>query len=325
MQDRDRIIREAVSQAIVAGYYPPNEDMVISVIDATLIDPRPGATHCLYIAVNSTAFLVTRYSDRYVVEPDLRVEAMKQEYELREAVLEHALWHFSGAESSDYQPGSGKEAREQIIAELLAEGGGREDPSFGERPVVRDVLPGIYLAPGPDGECPAVQRQWGVLLGNFYADIGLIGYNEDGTPELVAVDALFEEELPDDDSTLDPAKLRESLTELEQALPGLLKYPSRLAESESTIYGTVLTLLLESVPEPLSDPVRDFLRSFHQALAHRQQVTTWMYNGQWFAGRVLDNTLPLELVEADPATVHGPLPSEREALEKLYETFPELR
>lgn len=328
MRDYNRkIIREAVSQAIVAGYYPRNEDLVLSVIDATILDPRPGATHCFYIAVNSTAFIVTRDSENcYAVEPDLRVEVMRQEYELREAVLEHALWHFSGAESSKYRPGSGKEARERIIAELLA--GGSEDAT--SAPVVRDVLPGIYLAPGgPDGECPAVQRQWGVLLGNFYADIGLIGYNEDGTPELVAVDVLeLEEEeeepaLPDDDYTLDPEKLREALTELEQSFPGLLKYPSRLLKAESTIYGAALTLLAESAPQPLAEPVRDFLRSFHQALAHRQQVTTWDYNGQWFAGRVLDTTLPLELMEPNP--VQGPAPSEREALEKLYERFPELR
>lgn len=124
--------------------------------------------------------------------------------------------------------------------------------------------------------------------------------------------------------TMDDERLRRSLTELEQALPGLLKYPSRLAESESTIYGTALALLLESVPEPLSDPVRDFLRSFHQALAHRRKVMTWTSNDQWFAGRV-QRILPTGEPEADPATIQGPAPTEREALEMLYALYPELR
>jgi nitroimidazol reductase NimA-like FMN-containing flavoprotein (pyridoxamine 5'-phosphate oxidase superfamily) len=36
-----------------------------------------------------------------------------------------------------------------------------------------------------------VERQWSVQIGDIlnYCEIGLLGYNEDGTPELVAVDA----------------------------------------------------------------------------------------------------------------------------------------
>jgi hypothetical protein len=86
--------------------------------------------------------------------------------------------------------------------------------------------------------------------------------------------------------TLDEERLRRSLTELEQALPGLLKYPSKILESESTIYGAALALLVESVHPALADPAREFLTTFHAHLERRRRVTTWDQNGQWFAGRV---------------------------------------
>ena len=47
------------------------------------------------------------------------------------------------------------------------------------------------VAPGSeDSPCPLVQRQWSIQIGDIlnYCEVRLIGYNEDSTPELVAVD-----------------------------------------------------------------------------------------------------------------------------------------
>src|SRR5579885_1693341 len=113
----------------------------------------------------------------------------------------------------------------------------------------------------------------------------------DHDPSLQEVMANMEFEIFDereDEHVLAGLALRDDLTKLAQGLPAMLKYPSHLVEAQSTIYGTVLTLLLDrGVPKELADPVREFLNTFHNALEHRQQATTWSYNGQWFAARVV--------------------------------------
>lgn len=130
---------------------------------------------------------------------------------------------------------------------------------------------------------------------------------------------------PDDDQMISEAisndytelgaNLREGLAQLERSLPEQLKYPSRLEEAQRLIYHEVLAMLLGSgVPMDLTDPVRDFLASFHQVLAHRSQVETWQHNQYWFA---------CAFDAGSPAA--GPCGSEEEALEKLYEIHPELR
>jgi len=115
--------------------------------------------------------------------------------------------------------------------------------------------------------------------------------------------------------------LRKGLAELEQALPGLLKYPSRLPEAESTVYGVALTLLLEEMPDsPQTSAIRDFLAAFHAALSRRRRVVTWQNNGRWFAAKAR-----LEDGREQPGEEPQEAASEREALEMLYALHPELR
>lgn len=111
------------------------------------------------------------------------------------------------------------------------------------------------------------------------------------------------------------ANLAEGLAQVEQGLSDALKYPSQLQEARGTTYRTVLTMLLESgMPIELADPVRDFLASFDQALAHRRLVQTWQHNQYWFAAGFSDRGLAA-----------GPCGNEEAALEKLYALYPELR
>jgi len=148
--------------------------------------------------INRTGSMVTRYSDnRYEVTPHDQTEDQRQERELRDAVLDYALWYMAG-EGAGYHPSHSPQARAAAIKELLEEGAAREedqerreasDPQT--HPVIRDELPDIYLAPGDEASpAPLAMRQWSVTIGGYpnYCEVGLIGYNEDGSPELIAVD-----------------------------------------------------------------------------------------------------------------------------------------
>ena len=197
---RDQIIREATYEAARFGWYDTSEMaqknnlLTITVFDMTSIEPLPDrSTHRFFVCVNATAYMVTRFSDcRYEVVAHDQGERHRQERLLRTAVLDYALWHLTG-EGAGYHPSHGEEAREAAIEELLEEYT-EEEREEGETsyPVVRDELPDISLAPGSeDSLCPLAQRQWSVQIGDIlnYCEVGLIGYNPDGTPELVAVDS----------------------------------------------------------------------------------------------------------------------------------------
>ena len=197
---RDQIIREATYEAACFGWYDTSEmaqknnRLTITVVDMARLEPlKDRNTHKFFVCVNATAYMVTRYPNCYyeVVAHD-QSERQRQERSLRTAVLDYALWYLSG-EGAGYHPSQGEEARLAAIEELLGEQT-EEEREEGETsyPVVRDELPDIYLAPGNEESLPPkVLRQWSVQIGDIlnYCEVGLLGYNQDGTPELVAVDA----------------------------------------------------------------------------------------------------------------------------------------
>lgn len=199
MPSRDEVIRLCTYYAAVDGYFDTSEAaqkaglLTISVMDMALPE---GATHRFYVMINRTGSMVTRYSDdRYEVTPGGEAESQRQERELREAVLETALWRFTG-EGALYLPGrSSQEDKERIIAELLAAGPEEEEREGGDpvnHPVIRDELPDptISLAKGPEGGvAPRVLRQWLVQIGRYlYCEVALFGYDEDGSPSLLPID-----------------------------------------------------------------------------------------------------------------------------------------
>ena len=132
--------------------------------------------------INATAYMVTRYPNRYEVLAHDQTADQRQERELRVAVLDSALWYLTG-EGAGYQRGQGQEARDAAIQELLEEVSEEEGETT--YPVIRDKLPDINL----DSNSPKILRQWSVQIGSVtnYCEIGLIGYNQDGTPKLIAV------------------------------------------------------------------------------------------------------------------------------------------
>ena len=121
---RERIIMTAAYYAAIEGYYDTSEAaqksnlLSISVVDIPSVtgDPLPpGATHRFYVMINASGFMVTRYPDEsYKVEPHDRMQTQRQERELRDAVLDAALWHLTG-EGAGYHVGAGQEARAAAI------------------------------------------------------------------------------------------------------------------------------------------------------------------------------------------------------------------
>ena len=216
MPSREQIIMTATYYAAISGYYDTSEAaqksslLTVSVMDMANVPGEPlpaGATHQFYVCIDATAYYVTRYQDdQYRVEAHDQTEPQRQERELRETVLDCALWYMTG-EGAGYRPNQGQEARAAAMKELLEEGTGEErqereasDPK--PHPVIRDVLPDLYLALGHDGSRPPrVLRQWSVQIGppSNYCEVGLIGYNPDGTPELIAIDGDQSEEEPDNE------------------------------------------------------------------------------------------------------------------------------
>lgn len=195
--DREQVKREMTYYAAISGHYDTSvaaqkaEHLTITVFDTVAhgFVLAPNATHRFSVMINRTAYFVTRLtSGSYRVEPDDGLEPYRQERQLREAVLDTALWYLTG-EGEGYHPGQGQEAQDAAIHELL-EG---EEPDM-ERdggvivhPVVREELPDIFLAPGGEASAvPAVSRQWAVSFGDGASCE--IGYQEDGTPELIAMD-----------------------------------------------------------------------------------------------------------------------------------------
>jgi hypothetical protein len=201
--DRDTIIREATYEAAVFGWYDTSEAaqqsnlLTISVFDMGSMEPLPAdATHKFYIMVNATAYMVTRQrSGQYQVEEHDQTERHREERELRTSVLDYALWYLQG-EGAGYHPSQGPEARTTAIKELLGEGQDDEHDQADTYPVIRDVGPDIFYAPGSaNTPAPRVSRQWHVQIGPYNAcEVGLLGYHEDGMPALTAVDAEQEPE-----------------------------------------------------------------------------------------------------------------------------------
>jgi hypothetical protein len=166
---RDRIIMTATYYAACEGCYDTSEAaqksnlLTISVVDLANIPGEalpPGATHSFYVMINASAYMVTRYPDEtYKVEPHDQNYRQRQERELREAVLDAALWHCTG-EGAGYHPGAGAEARATTIKELLEEGPEGEQPEAREdsdplpHPVIRERAPdlSLSLAPGSEDE-----------------------------------------------------------------------------------------------------------------------------------------------------------------------------
>ena len=195
---RDQIIREATYEAARFGWYDTsqmvqkNNLLTITVFDMASVEPLPeNSTHKFFVCVNATAYMVIRTSNNHnqVVVYD-QGEHHRQERLLRTAVLDFGLWYLTG-EGAGYHPRDGEEARLAAIQELLGEQTEEREAWETSYPVVREELPDIYLAPGNEKDlCPRVLRQWSVQIGDVinYCEVGLIGYNDDGTPELVAVD-----------------------------------------------------------------------------------------------------------------------------------------
>jgi hypothetical protein len=210
---RDQIMSSAAYYAAVEGCYDTSEEaqrsnlLTISVVDMAAIPDSPlpaGASHQFMVLINKTAYMVTRSpeGESYEVESHDQTEEHRQERELRDAVLTYAVWHITG-EGAGYHPDQGEEARESAIKELLEEGADKREPRDPlAHPVISEIAPDIFLAPGEEGGLtPRVQRQWSVQIGPpfNYCEVGLIGYNDDGTPELVAVDGERDEESDDED------------------------------------------------------------------------------------------------------------------------------
>jgi hypothetical protein len=202
---RDEIIRLSTYHAAIAGYFDTSEAaqkaglLTISVMDMARNEALPpGATHKFYVMINHSGSMVTRFSDnRYQVEPHDKMEAQRQERELRTAVLDYALWHMTG-EGAGYHPDQGPEARAAAIKELLEEGPEdqqqeREEADPVNHPVIRDEEPDptISLAPGSEGgPAPQVLRQWSVQIGPYNScTVAFFGYDaEDSTPVLIAME-----------------------------------------------------------------------------------------------------------------------------------------
>ena len=149
--------------------------------------------------------MVTRYADEsYQVAPYDQMDRQREERELREAVLDAALWHLTG-EGAGYRPGAGPEARAATIKELLEEGPEAEahaDRNPLSHPVIRDEEPDptVFLAPGgEDQEAPQPLRQWSVEIGPYHrCSVLFFGYREDdGAPELITQDYEASEEEED--------------------------------------------------------------------------------------------------------------------------------
>jgi hypothetical protein len=201
--------------AAISGWYDTSEAaqrsnlLTISVMDrANVGEPLPaGATHQFYVCINATAYMVARYpNEDYRVTPHDQNEQQRQERELREAVLDHAVWYMTG-EGAGYRPSQGRQAREAAIKELLEEGADqepREETNPVPHPVIREKQPdpSISLAPGTaDSPLPHPLRQWSVEIGPYNScDVCFFGYDaEDGSPVLVPVEAEDEEPYEDDE------------------------------------------------------------------------------------------------------------------------------
>jgi hypothetical protein len=321
--NRERIVREAVYAACCCGYYDTNGALVISMFDGSHFETLPpNATHRFYIMIDRSAYVVTRFAENhYEIEVDARWPEFRREHELRTAVLDCALRHLTGELASTYQPGASAEERERVIASLVRAQEAVEHP-VPKRPIVQEEPLDPFLLAN-HGPAPLIERQWSVYVGWQACRVSLVGYRKNGAPELAASDLPDNSSLLDDEVVQAGLALRRSLSELEQGFPAMLARPSHLLDAESTIYGAVLALLLESsLPAPLANPVREFLVRFHEALEHRRKVTTWEHNGQWFAARTIASAAGDVEQTVD---AQGPAASEGAALELLYKRFPELR
>lgn len=205
---RDEVVYLSAYYAAVSGNYDTSESaqkmnlLTITIMDMTTIPGevlRPGTTHQMYVIVNETGYLVTCFRDgSYVSEPHDHTPEQRQERALREAVLDAGLWQLTG-EGAGYHVDAGPRARADAINTLLADQ--PEDPKEREEhnpdpvdhPIVRDELPDltISLAPGAEGGIgPRVLRQWTVQIGGPWnsCEVGLFGYEADGTPVLIPMD-----------------------------------------------------------------------------------------------------------------------------------------
>ncbi len=198
--DREQVKREMTYYAAIYGHYDTSVaaqkagDLTIIIFNTVAhgFVLAPNTTHRFLVMINSTAYFVTRLtSGSYQVEPDDGLEQHRQERVLREAVLDMALWYLTG-EGAGYRPEQGQEAQDAAIHELLEgeEPDMERDGGLIVHPVVREEFPDIFLAPGNEGSAASiVSRQWSVSFGDGAScEIGLIGYHDDGMPELIVVD-----------------------------------------------------------------------------------------------------------------------------------------
>jgi hypothetical protein len=210
LPSRDEVIRLSTYYAAIHNYFDTSDaaqksgQLVISVMDMAHFEkPFPaGATHRFYVFINQVASVVTRYADdRYEVElPDNLTEDQRREHELREAVLDYAVWQLTG-EGAGYKPADGPEARAAAIQELLTEDEEeREAVDPHPHPVLREEAPDIFIAGDmAGGPAPRAARQWRVTIGGYSCTVAFFGYDtEDGSPFLVTSEAD-----PDDDEGLE--------------------------------------------------------------------------------------------------------------------------
>jgi hypothetical protein len=197
---REQMMREATYRAAVAGYYDTSEAaqrqglLTISVMDMAPHQPLPaGASYQFYIMVNHTGWVVAYYPpDRYEVVPHDQTEQDRAERELRESVLDTALWYLT---TGDYHTGSGPEARAAAIKELL------EDDEQEEREEADPVPHAVIREVVPDVLDHGILRLWFVQIGGDWntCEVGLIRYNPDGSPEFITMEPEGNDEEDDED------------------------------------------------------------------------------------------------------------------------------
>ena len=165
---RDNIEVAAVNYACRAGYYDTNSyyhisnglerEPFVTLKRVRWFLPK-GATHRFFIQVEKMCYLVTRYSDNWIVEFDDRTEEQQRERCLRYGALSKALHHFAHRMSDTLDDGE-----YVYIKQLLNEGLHlhlRNVALSGHHPIVRDEP--------PHGE----MRCWSVMVGAYSCLVGL--------------------------------------------------------------------------------------------------------------------------------------------------------
>jgi hypothetical protein len=168
---RDQVIMEATYYTARSLYYDTceqaqrEERLTITMMDMAHVEPSlpRGVTHRFYVILGEsgysqygTAAYVNRTQEGYVVEPDAsRDPRIKQELDIREAVLDAALEHFLG--HSPYP--NGDLTQKPVLIERLLLGTQAEV----KHPVVSEMAP----------ESERALRQWTVQVGDRRVKVGM--------------------------------------------------------------------------------------------------------------------------------------------------------